>query len=793
MRMTVVLPRESEKLVERAAEICVEELSRRGVEAVAAHAVPEDGAWLVMGLEEDALNLYPAARGALEALPQPGAEGFRLAVIDRDGPQIVLAGADGRGCLYGIGHALRKLYIKGCVRATEALADTSVTPRYALRGHQLAYRDKQNSCPAWTVEDFDRYIRELTLFGANAIELLPPRTDDALFSPLFSKDPYDMMVMLANTVHGYGLDTWLWYPNMGEDYDDPAVMEKEIAERERVFSMIPHLEGILIPAGDPGELEPRRFFEVTGRMMEVAYRYHPSMKVYVAPQVFAPKPGWNEAFYEELSREPWWLTGVCYSSWVKGTIAQMQERVPEKYKHNIRLYADITHPASSGLEVPEWDTPFALQGRECYCPRPLAMKHIQNHFSPYTMGSLNYSEGSHDDVNKFVWSDQDVDPQRDVRETLRDYVRLLIDPDIVEEMTQLLLDLEQNWVGPAATDEGIDSVYTRFQSLWCSVSEDTRSNYRFVMAYQRALMDVYLKRRAIRDGALEEAAMAMLRQAGETGAENAVRGAWAMLDRTFTEPVEEDILFEMQRLAQELRRTPGCRIQQSARYLGGQHWIRGAWLDSLAEPINDYQWYTEHFKRILAMTDEEERQEAIRALLNWENPGESGVYVCLGRMEDFRKHVVPAMSWQDDPGRVQTPQMTHDPYGLLITLRNSHGWVGERPIRLNWIRRARVLYGTPLVVRFDGLDAHARYALQVTYPDFLLDDTPEQVAVNLFAGTQLIHSSVSKPAGGGDPVYRYQLPAQAYQDGTLTLTWQVYGWLLSLAVSEIWLIREEDA
>ena len=65
--------------------------------------------------------------------------------------------------------------------------------------------------------------------------------------------------------------------------------------------------------------------------------------------------------------------------------------------------------------------------------------------------------------------------------------------------------------------------------------------------------------------------------------------------------------------------------------------------------------------------------------------------------------------------------------------------------------------------------------------------------MNLYAGTRLIHSSVTKPSGDGDPVYRYVLPAQSYQDGTLTLTWQVYGWLLSLAVSEIWIIREEGA
>lgn len=33
----------------------------------------------------------------------------------------------------------------------------------------------------------------------------------------------------------------------------------------------------------------------------------------------------------------------------------------------------------------------------------------------------------------------------------------------------------------------------------------------------------------------------------------------------------------------------------------------------------------------------------------------------------------------------------------------NRGWADEFPIALNWIRRARVIYGTPLVVRFEGL------------------------------------------------------------------------------------------
>ena len=52
-----------------------------------------------------------------------------LAVLDADAPRIAIAGADGRGCLYGVGHVLRKLAIKGDICATDELRHVSITPR----------------------------------------------------------------------------------------------------------------------------------------------------------------------------------------------------------------------------------------------------------------------------------------------------------------------------------------------------------------------------------------------------------------------------------------------------------------------------------------------------------------------------------------------------------------------------------------------------------------------------------------------------------------------------------------
>ena len=127
-------------------------------------------------------------------------------------------------------------------------------PVFALRGHQLCYRAKTNAYDAWTPEIYDQYMRELALFGANAVELLPPLTDDDPSSPLMPVEPLEMIGRLSASAHSYGLAVWVWYPHMADDYADPATVEAELAQRREVFTRMPYLDHLFIPGGDPGEL-----------------------------------------------------------------------------------------------------------------------------------------------------------------------------------------------------------------------------------------------------------------------------------------------------------------------------------------------------------------------------------------------------------------------------------------------------------------------------------------------------------------------------------------------------------
>ena len=114
-------------------------------------------------------------------------EGFRIqtAKADGDAPVIAVVGNDARGVLFGVGRLLRELRMTpGRVVLPDQL-NLASAPRYPLRGHQLGYRPKTNSYDAWDLAQWERYIRDLAVFGTNAVELIPPRSDDAADSPHF--------------------------------------------------------------------------------------------------------------------------------------------------------------------------------------------------------------------------------------------------------------------------------------------------------------------------------------------------------------------------------------------------------------------------------------------------------------------------------------------------------------------------------------------------------------------------------------------------------------------------------
>src|SRR5207244_10925363 len=193
----------------------------------------------------------------------------------RTAPAVFVVGNDARGVLFGVGRLLRELHMtRGKVTLAGPLEITSA-PKYPLRGHQLGYRPKTNSYDAWDLPQWEQYIRDLAVFGANTVELIPPRSDDDTDSPHFPKPPMEMMIGMSRLLDEYGMDVWIWYPAMDEDYSDAATLAFALEEWGEVFRQLPRIDAIFIPGGDPGHTHPRILMSLLAKQAPVLHRSHP--------------------------------------------------------------------------------------------------------------------------------------------------------------------------------------------------------------------------------------------------------------------------------------------------------------------------------------------------------------------------------------------------------------------------------------------------------------------------------------------------------------------------------------
>ncbi|HEX3725333.1 MAG TPA: hypothetical protein VHV08_03790, partial [Pirellulales bacterium] len=704
--------------------------------------------------------------GRLDAGANPIAgkpEGFR---IRGQGANVFVLGNDARGVLFGIGYLLRKMHLNPGQIALEDDLNVATAPVYPLRGHQLGYRPKTNSYDAWDLPQWEQYYRDLAVFGCNAVELLPPRSDDAATSPHFPLPPMEMMVGMSRVADEYGLDVWIWYPAMDRDYSDPTTVQFALDEWEQVYKRLPRIDVIFVPGGDPGHTQPKHLMALLEKQTVLLHKYHPKAQMWVSPQSFNAQ--WLEEFYEIVRAEPAWLGGIVFGPQVRVSLPDLRKAIPARYP--IRHYPDITHSRQCQYPVADWDVAHAItSGREAINPRPLAESTIFRVLQPYTIGFITYSEGCNDDVNKAVWSGLGWDPQTPEVDILRDFGRYYIGDRFADGFAQGLLALERNWEGRLLTNEGVDVTLAQFQEMERAASKDTLKNWRFQQALYRAYYDAYVRARLVRETDLEQRAMDELRRAGELGAPEAMARAAKILD-SVESPVAEDWRRRVFELADEL--FASIKMQTSVPKYKAISGDRGATLDYLDIPLNNRLWLKERFAQIAQMSVEQERLDQLHEIVTWTDPGPGGFYDDLGKAGP-QPHLVVGPGFDKDPAS-------------LVSARTGFGGFG--PMRISWKDHAETLLDTSLKMHYAGLDPHARYKMRIVYAGDSLDKKIRCVANDSIE----IHPLVSKKRPPA-PV-EFDIPAVATQDGQLSLSWNrepnTGGNGRGCQVSEIWIIKK---
>jgi hypothetical protein len=718
---------------------------------------------IAVGTEASLHNVAGAPVGQLNAKPAaPGAEGYRLLVsTEGSAPVAWVVGNDAHGVLFGVGRLLRSLRM---VRGQATLASglrLATAPANRIRGHQLGNRDLNNTVDAWTVPMWEQYFRDLAVFGANAVELLPPQANRWQDSPHSPLPLLEMMGECSRLLDQYGMDVWIWFPALAKDNSDPATVARELDDWAKVFRKLPRIDAVFVPGGDPGHTHPKHLMPFLEKQASSLRRYHPKAEMWVSPQGFDQE--WLGEFFTALQAEPKWLNGVVHGPGVRASIAELRARVPQRYP--IRTYPDITHTVRCSYPVPDWDPAWTFtHGREPINPRPIAQLEIFRRTAAGSTGFVTYSDGSNDDVNKMIWSALGWDPETPVSAILRDYGRYFIGDSFADEFAQGVLALEKNWKGPILTNPDIPITLRQFQSMERSAPPPVLGNWRFQQALYRAYYDAYIRNRLIRETALEARAMEHLEAAGRTGSLVALGAAENVLDQTVSQPRFESMRARIFELGAALFQSIG--MQLSLDLYKGYARGRAATLDTVDAPLNDRVWLKARFAEIRGLPTEAARLKEIGAVVNWKNPGPGGFYDDVGNLA-MQPHVVR------ESGDAEPP------------------WVQARDDGpLAWASYIMSGRKRPVRMRYTGLDPDSQYRVRVVYSGGMKSIAQ---GIRLMADDRyVVHPYMRKPM----PVrpVEFDVPVEATRDGELNLAWDreapPSGSSRGAEVAEVWLIKK---
>ncbi len=761
--IVVVRPGELPNAEAAAATVLVEEIEQRtGIHLETTDQWP-DGKTVIAISSEPTVPAWGRELpvGAWPGEPDwaPVEDKYRLFVDPRN-KVVWLMGGRARGTLYAVGALLRKLDWAADKANIPDTLDVTTEPTYPIRGHQLGFRTQANSWDAWTVEQFDQYIRELTFFGINSIENIPFQDDRP--TPVMKVGRVEMNRAMSRICARYGLDYWVWTP---ADYDlkDPEARAKALDEHEAFYKDCETLSAVFFPGGDPGDnpagLVIPFLEDIAKRLLPV----HPDARVWLSLQHF------NKAEIEYVidyikTEKPTWLGGL-----VAGPSAPpvpiTRNLLPPEYQY--RLYPDITHNKICQYPVPWWDQAYALTlGREAINPRPAHYAYIHNWFAGYSDGFITYSDGVHDDVNKTIYSGLGWDRYGDIHDILNDYCRVFFGPEVAEAATDGIFALEKNWEGPLKNNASVEGTLLLWQNLE-KAAPHLEDNWRWQMNLVRAYYDAYIRHRLLNETRLEQEAYTVLDQWRERKMGDIMAEAMTVLNKAVDEPVSPELRARIFELCEKLYLSIGLQTSVEKYHASGAE--RGAFLDFVDYPLNNRWWLEDEFKKIAALKSDSAKIDRLIAIRDWTKPSCDAYYDDIGNPANS-PHVKRSEFVFTEPGEEAHPEP--------ILWWWDEGMSRER---LSW----QVTMNYPEAVVYEGLDPGWIYTIRCSgYGKMLLHIDGEPVYETPVRSLEM------------GEVQDFEVPKRFLEDRKLVLTWERptdeghLNWRYHSRLAEVWLIEE---
>lgn len=661
--------------------------------------------------------------------------------IVQDEKEIKITAKTVRGLIFGYSLFLRKcLFKNGKITLIKNISG-KYAPQKKLRGHQAGYRAMPNTYDAWDYDQYFRHFLDLMAFGANTCEQNGSNPADEKFNKFMKYKHYDHLREVSRLADTIDLDISVWHSN---DDDEPE--EDALRVREELYSSLPRLNILFPPGGDPGNLTADVFVDRVRKISNIIKKYHPDALMHPSAQAPHEYPDWGEVFAKEMSKLPEEIDAVIMGPNHAFPMHELRKRIPEKYP--IRFFPDLTHNLRCEYPVnfldDDWHFAFAsTMSRESVNPRPQEFRTLHRIFTPYTFGSVSYSEGVHDDLNKMVWSAMEWDSDTELREIILDYARFFMYGADEEKITDCILALEKNWHGAPEENIGIDFVHKAF----CELKADYPSldaNWRFLLLYFRACCDKVVKMR-------RQFELNLCRNAKEALENGDIGAAVEILEAPFSEDYTE-LRNELNILAERLFNLIG--IQLDLEHYSALNWERGATLETIDNNVTDRAFLLEKCKHALTLAGREQK-EFTKKLISVRSTKPGEVYYSVA-LHGLRVLGVP----QDGE--------------FYMDIQGDRPYTKETPLPMGM---TKVFDHFSFKAHFGGFAPDTDYALKIAYK---AENAPEIKHHKITANGKVIYEG-ARYGGKEDPDFdkdflapgfasaEYTLPKEVFINGTLEL------------------------
>ncbi len=523
-------------------------------------------------------------------------------IIEKTDCGILIKAKTIRGLIFGYSLLLRKAkFTETEIKIITDICGTHA-PQKKIRGHQAGYRTTPNTYDAWDYSQYFTCQLDFMAFGANTIEHNGSKGKGEFRNCLMKYEQEDFLKEASILADKVDIDVSLWHAN-----DETDSMEKACADRDKLFSNFKRINYFFPPGSDPGKLPADEFIARCKAFSKILKKYHPTAQMHPSAQVPHNDTQWKETFFSLLENEPDEIDCVIMGPNHAYPIHQMREKTPKKYP--IRFYPDITHNLRCEYPVnfreDDWHFAYAnTLSRESVNPRPTELRTLHRLHSPYTIGSVSYSEGVHDDVNKAVWSALEWNKDADLREILEDYGRFFIHSADENEIADIIFLLEKSWQGDPIENPCVEAAYIKLCTLKSSIPE-LSENWRFMLLYFRGCCDMLVKKRRVFEEKLYKSAVYELKSYNISSALN-------ILNTPYTEDYNT-LRQELNSVADKLFNLIG--IQLDVEHYHTDNWERGATLDTIDNPVTDCSFLKEKLVCALDL-NQTEKEKYIDTLVN---------------------------------------------------------------------------------------------------------------------------------------------------------------------------------